>query len=78
LSWLEELGSGCSERLVDEICGPPDDTEIERLGTRDEEGKVSVLLSAPVADAVDRSEDVDRLVLAGRLDDGEIVLKVST
>jgi hypothetical protein len=84
LPWLEELDRDCSvaDELVDEISGAPDDTEIDRLGTKDEDDKVSELLWAPVADAVDASEDVEKLKLAlvpdsEVLDDCEAVLEVS-
>jgi hypothetical protein len=82
LPWLEELDSDCSvaDELVDEISGAPDDTEIDRLGTKDEDDKVSELLWAPVADA--ESEDVEKLELvvvpdSEALDDCEAVLEVS-
>jgi hypothetical protein len=33
-----------ADELVDESSGAPDDTEIDRLGTRDEDDKISELL----------------------------------
>jgi hypothetical protein len=70
-----------AERLVDEICEAPDDAELDEPGTNDEDDIVSVLLSVPVVDAVDTSEDVAKLelpVVSDRLDGCKAELEVLT
>lgn len=70
------LDSDCSVvgRLVNDTCGAPDDTDIESGGARDEDNKVSELLPAPVAEAVDTSGDVQKPSLAV-ISDREAVTK---
>lgn len=80
LSWLEELGDGDSveDRPDDDICGAPDDTDVDGLGSREEEDEIDELLSAPPTDDVDRNVLAvasDREAVVRRLDDPEVETK---
>ena len=73
LTWLEDLDNGCSveDRLVDDICGAPDDTDVDILGAREEDNKVDELLSA-----VGMTDDVDKIVLAVTSDREAVVRRL--